>query len=133
MLIQGTHSVSLNVLSVTSVADDLISEWDSKSVFWIAFPELFLYRQGDFYEQRGKIISLSDWIRHLLKYKDGQFAQHSQFRYYAFNHLLYMQSKQHFSYMCKKLNDKNITFQNLKKWVQEGKADLINHIVCSAE
>ena len=40
-----------------------------------------------------------------------------------------MQLKQHFSYVCKKLNDKNITFQNLKKWVQKKKTDLINHIV----
>ena len=86
VLMQVTQPVDFNMLSMASVADDLIFKWDLKPVFQMAFPGLFLYRQGDFYEQREETISLSDWIRHLLKYKDGQFAHHSQFRYYAFNH-----------------------------------------------
>ena len=88
VLMQVTQPVDFNMLSMASVADDLIFKWDLKPVFQMAFPGLFLYRQGDFYEQREETISLSDWIRHLLKYKDGQFAHHSQFHYYAFNHLL---------------------------------------------
>ena len=61
-----------------------------------------------------EVISLGDWMRHLLKYKDGRFARHSGFCYYAFNHLLRAQSKQHSSYVCKKLNGKDITFQDLE-------------------
>ena len=133
VLTQATHPVDFNMLSVPSVADDPISEWDSKPVFRMAFPGLFPFGQGDFYEPREEVISLGDWIRHLLKYKDGRFARHSRFRYYAFNHLLRMQSKQHSSYVCKKLNGKNITFQDLEERVREGKADLANHIVRSAE
>ena len=99
----------------------------------MTFSGLFLYRQSDFYKQREKVISLSDWICHLLKYKDDQFAHHSYFCYYTFNYLLCTQSKQHFNYICKKLNGKNIIFQNLKKWVQKRKVDLINHIVHSVK
>ena len=132
-LTQATHPVDSIMLSMVSVADDPVSEWDSKPVFPMAFPGLFPYGRGDFYKRRGEVISLGDWIRHLLKYKDGRFARHSRFCYYAFNHLLRAQSKQHSSYVCKKLNGKNITFQDLEERVREGKADLANHIVRSAE
>ena len=60
VLTQATHPVGSNVLSMASVADDPVSEWDSKPVFRMAFPGLFPYRRGDFYEQRGEVISLSD-------------------------------------------------------------------------
>ncbi|KAA6414339.1 MAG: hypothetical protein FRX48_02702 [Lasallia pustulata] len=55
-LTQATRPVDFNMLSMASVADDPVSEWDSKPVFRMAFPGLFPYGRGDFYERRGEVI-----------------------------------------------------------------------------
>ncbi|OWA50645.1 hypothetical protein BV898_15155 [Hypsibius exemplaris] len=50
-----------------------------------AFPALFPFGTGDLRADRPRQIKPVNYFRHLLKYKDGRYAQHGQFLFFAFN------------------------------------------------
>ena len=58
-----------------------VNEHDKSNKFLIkAFPFLFPTGEADLNEPREYNIRESDYFRHLLRYKDGRFAQHPRFR-----------------------------------------------------
>ena len=91
-------------LSMPSFRMTPMSEWDHNCIFRQAFPTLFPQGRGDFFLPRDNEISMLDWIRHLLRYKDERFARHSRFRYVAFNILMRSQAKRQAKWVCKKVN-----------------------------
>ncbi|MCJ1238755.1 hypothetical protein MMC14_006746 [Varicellaria rhodocarpa] len=89
--------------------------------------------QGDFYLPRRNKITLQEWVRHLLKYKDKRFARHPRFRYVAFNTMMRSEGKKNTSYICKKVNGERITVEELRETIRERNTTLSNHITRSAE
>jgi ATP-dependent DNA helicase PIF1 len=63
-----------------------LSEYDrSRRLLSLAFPTLFPTGAADFVVPRGREVSYSDYIDHLMRYRDGRFARHERFRYVVFN------------------------------------------------
>ena len=65
-----------------------ISEFTTEGYWTQAFPTLFPTGAGDFRSPRVRSVTLADYLKHLMRYKDGRFAQHPRFRYFALNTLM---------------------------------------------
>ena len=65
-----------------------ISEFTTEGYWTQAFPTLFPTGAGDFRSPRVRSVTLADYQKHLMRYKDGRFAQHPRFRYFALNTLM---------------------------------------------
>ena len=59
-----------------------------------AFPTLFPTGATDFVAPRPRALTIGNYFKHLLLYKDGQFAQHPRFRYFALNTEMHWQALQ---------------------------------------
>ncbi|EIW68980.1 hypothetical protein TREMEDRAFT_62696 [Tremella mesenterica DSM 1558] len=71
-----------------------VNEHDISNPFLTrAFPFLFPTGQADLNQPRSIKVRDADYFRHLLRYKDGRFAQHPRFRYYAFNCVMRWRAK----------------------------------------
>ncbi|EIW70442.1 hypothetical protein TREMEDRAFT_60936 [Tremella mesenterica DSM 1558] len=69
-------------------------EHDESSQYLVeAFPFLFPQGTADLHAPREHPVTPSQYFKHLMKYDDGRFAAHPQFRYYAFNALLRWQAR----------------------------------------
>ncbi|EED21753.1 hypothetical protein TSTA_089920 [Talaromyces stipitatus ATCC 10500] len=53
-----------------------------------AFPTLFPRGEAEFTTPRQRTVSFEDYIKHLMKFRDGRFARHPRFRYVVFNTLM---------------------------------------------
>jgi helitron helicase-like protein/uncharacterized protein DUF6570 len=76
--------------SMATISDTPLNEWkEGQHLFAMAFPTLFPRGIGDLQPPNGHRrpleVTIMDWARHLLKYKDGRFGRHKRFRYVAFN------------------------------------------------
>jgi hypothetical protein len=75
---------------MATISSTPLNEWqEGQHLFAMAFPTLFPRGVGDLQpptgHRRPREVSIMDWARHLLKYKDGRFGKHRRFRYVAFN------------------------------------------------
>ena len=51
----------------------------------MAFPTLFPTGAADFLGQRCNQVTIGNYFTHLMKYRDGRFARHPRFRFFALN------------------------------------------------
>jgi len=91
--LQEAMATRQSILSVPSFRQTPISEWANQCILRMAFPTLFPQGLGDPNLERPHEIKYIDWIKHVLRLKDGRFARHPRFRYMVFNILLRSQSK----------------------------------------
>ena len=134
----GQHPLALPYLSLGSIHATLINEFNwTQAMFSVAFLTLFPNGAAEFITPRMREIGLRDYIRHLLLYKDGRFAQHSRFRYVGFNMLMRHQINSKSGFFVKKLRPKqgDLTLNDLKMAFQEDTAEaeaIMSRIVESA-
>ena len=57
-----------------------ISEFTTEGYFTQAFPALFPTGAGDFRSPRLRSVTLGEYLKHIMRYKDGRFARHPRFR-----------------------------------------------------
>ena len=57
-----------------------------------AFPTLYPYGKAEWISPRCRTVAYKAYIEHLIKYRDGRFAQHPRFRYVVFNTMMRQQS-----------------------------------------
>ena len=50
-----------------------------------AFPSLFPTSAAEFASPRVREVTIDNYFKHLIKYKDGRFAKHPRFPYFALN------------------------------------------------
>lgn len=81
---QRDSASNLPVLNMPNVFGSPVNE-STNGLWALAFPCLFPYGLADFNQGRLVEVSLSDWIKHLLKLKSGAFARDPRFRYMALN------------------------------------------------
>ncbi len=62
-----------------------INEFQTEGYMSCAFPTLFPTGAADFAAPRLRPITLGNYFKHLVVYKDGRFAKHPRFRYFALN------------------------------------------------
>ena len=84
----------------------------------LAFPSLFSIGKADFALPRSRSIKLINYAKHLLKYQDGRFGQHPQFRYYIFNHIMRDQALSTTRYICQRSNERLLTLNELKNMIE---------------
>ncbi len=76
------------ILTMPHVRGTPINEYSGRAIAIDAFPSLFPTGQADFTATRDKEVTMTEWAAHLLRFKDGRFARHPRFRYWALNTIL---------------------------------------------
>ncbi|KAK3932312.1 LOW QUALITY PROTEIN: ATP-dependent DNA helicase [Frankliniella fusca] len=74
-----------NLLIWPSLGTTPINEFSSPSYISMCFPHLFPYGKADYTVARPHKVRLSDYVQHLLLYKDGRFSKDERFRYFIMN------------------------------------------------
>ena len=72
-------------VSWPQVGDIPINEFRTEGYMTRAFPTLFPTGAADFSAPRIRHVTIGYYFKHLLMYRDGRFAQHPRFRYFALN------------------------------------------------
>ena len=62
-----------------------INEFNTEGYMSCAFPTLFPTGVADFVAPRPLAVTIGNYFKHLMLYKDGRFARHPRFRYFALN------------------------------------------------
>jgi len=62
-----------------------VNEFHTPGYITRAFPTLYPYGNAVLRAERVRDIKPAEYFQHLLKYKDGRFAQHTRWRYFALN------------------------------------------------
>ncbi|KAK3910038.1 ATP-dependent DNA helicase [Frankliniella fusca] len=74
-----------NFLIWPSLGTTPINEFSSPSYISLCFPHLFAYGKADYTMPRPHKVKLSEYIQHLMLYKDGRFSKDERFRYFMMN------------------------------------------------
>lgn len=76
-------------MSLPTLNQTPISEYQrTQATLSLAFPSLFPYGRAEYITPRPREVKFTDYVRHLMLYKDMRFAQHPRFRYVAFNTIM---------------------------------------------
>ena len=83
------------VLTMPTIEGIPINEHDPNDCYMVnAFATLFPQGKADFHAPgRTFKVNAQDYFKHLLRYRDGRFAQHPRFRYFAWNSILRWEGK----------------------------------------
>ncbi|XP_063392313.1 uncharacterized protein LOC134677816 [Cydia fagiglandana] len=73
------------VVAWPKLGNEPVNEFSTVGYIAMAFPTLFPYGSADLREPRLIKVTPSDYFQHLIKYKDGRFAKHPRFRFFAMN------------------------------------------------
>ena len=76
----GSHTLAWLTIGGTP-----INEFTTEGYFSMAFPTLFPTGAADFLGQRCNQVTIGNYFTHLMKYRDGRFARHPRFRFFALN------------------------------------------------
>ena len=76
------------VLQWPNIDTTPINEFTTQGYIACAFPTLFPFGRADLRTPRIKKVDPNPYFKHLMKYKDGRFATHPTFRFFAMNSLL---------------------------------------------
>jgi hypothetical protein len=71
-----------------------INEFQTPGYIICAFPSLYLTESTDLHAERIRNIKPAEYFKHLLLYKDGRFARHFCWRYFALNFQMRWQALQ---------------------------------------
>ncbi|KAJ7440710.1 hypothetical protein B0H11DRAFT_2252723 [Mycena galericulata] len=133
------HNDQPVILTMPAVHGTPINEHAGQSIAINAFPSLFPKGKADFAAEREDKVTMTEWAAHLMRYKDGRFARHPRFRYWALNTIMRHDAKkasQWFTTTHKE--DKELTVEEIKEMLAEkdakGLADrVVNSDVPDAE
>ena len=90
-----------------------------------AFPTLFPYGLAEYNSPRIRKPTIGQFFKHLLYYRDGRFAQHPRFRYWALN----MEMRWRALQTGKIFIDKNsITYEQIENMTPEEKKTFVNKV-----
>lgn len=73
------------MLAWPTVNPEFVSEFTTEGYLAKAFPTLFQSGECDYLQPRITKIPLLDFYKHLMHYKDGRFAMHASFPFFALN------------------------------------------------
>src|ERR1051325_9407890 len=107
-----------------------ISEFQTSGYMVRAFPTLYPYGRAGFRLECAKNIKPAEYFRHLLWYKDGRFARHSRWRYFALNSSMRWRALQEgHIYVKQNLGDKTIEVQDVQQMIASGDKKLADWIM----
>jgi len=104
--LQSGLQITEAVLTMPRINTEAINEHHPSRKYIIeAFPTLFPTGRADFHEDRHFKVSAPEYFKHLMRYRDGRFAQHPRFRYFAWNSLLRWDGKKRSRMFAKRNSD----------------------------
>lgn len=83
----------IQCIRIPPITTQLISETQRSCIISLGFPTIFPRAQAEFNLPRERSITYLEWVRHLMKYRDGRFARRHRLHCYLFNTLIRRQSQ----------------------------------------
>ncbi|KAK4699420.1 ATP-dependent DNA helicase PIF1, partial [Phenoliferia sp. Uapishka_3] len=132
--LQGALDDDEVILTMPSARQTPLNEHEGREFIRDAFPFLFPTGVGDLNAYRTHAVTDQDWFKHVMKARDGRFAQHPRFRYYILNMCLRWQAKKISKYYCKRHKaDKVMTLSELRALLKGPATRLADRISRSAD
>jgi ATP-dependent DNA helicase PIF1 len=94
-----------------------ISEYQrTQPTLSLAFPSLYPYGRAEHLTPRPREVKFTDYVRHMMLYRDMRFAQHPRFRYVAFNPIMRHQINEKAGFFVRKMDpqNKDLTLDDLR-------------------
>ena len=111
----GVNPVLWPTIDVTPV-----NEFQTPGYIACAFPTLYPTGNADLRSGRSREIKPAEYFSHLLKYKDGRFARHPRWRYFALNSQMRWRALQESKvYVKQSFNDQQCTIEDLQRMVEQ--------------
>ena len=100
-----------------------IDEFNSEGYWSRAFPTLFPTGDVEYLAPRHRRITLGQFLKHLILYEDGRFAQYARFRYFALNTMLRWRALETGRVFVKqRIGDSHISVEELKDMFNQGQS-----------
>ncbi|KAK6987993.1 hypothetical protein R3P38DRAFT_2660964, partial [Favolaschia claudopus] len=104
------------ILTVPNVHGTPINEHAGNAIAINAFPTLFPLGHTDFTATREIPVTMTEWAAHLMRYRDGRFACHPRFRYWALNTIMRHDAKKASKwYATTHKDDRDLTVEDIKQ------------------
>jgi hypothetical protein len=129
----AAHGTTPIVLTMPAVHGTPINEHAGHTIAIDAFPSLFPTGKADFNAPRDIEVTMTEWAAHLMRYKDGRFAQHPRFRYWALNTILRHDAKKASKwYTTTHREDKELTVADIEQMLKDDDAKGLSERVAHA-
>jgi ATP-dependent DNA helicase PIF1 len=122
----GNQPDKFDIPTAPAVRSTPLNQFDeSEPQLSMAFPTLFPQGLAEYTTPCPRAITFSNFVRHLFLQKSGRFYQHPCFRYAVFNMITHHQinDKAGFFMRKKRLQDKDITIEDLRRAFEEDTPD----------
>src|SRR5579862_7106014 len=107
-----------------------INEFQTIGYIARAFPTLYLTGIADLRANRIKKINPAEYFKHLMWYKDGRFARHSRWRYFALNSIMRWRALQEGRvYVKQNLEDDQLEVADIQEMIAGGDKKLADRIM----
>ncbi|KAI3949440.1 hypothetical protein MKX01_000088 [Papaver californicum] len=108
---------------------EVIDEFTREGYITMAFLALFPYGTADLRQLRLRKVGECQYFQHLMKYRDGRFAQDSRFRYFALNSLTRWRALSLGSvYVKNHPQDGELSIQSIRDMVSSKDSRLISRV-----
>ena len=95
-----------------------------------AFPTLYPYGHGDLRSEHAREVKPAEYFRHLLWYKDGRFARHTRWRYFALNSTMRWRALQEGRiYVRQNLRDEQLDVTDIQEMIDGGDKQMADRIM----
>jgi ATP-dependent DNA helicase PIF1 len=107
-----------------------INEFQTPGYIACAFPTLYPTGYADLRAIRIRDVKPAEYFKHLLQYKDGRFARHSRWKYFALNSQMRWRALQEGKvYVKQNLNDDQITVTDIQERIAQGDNHIADRIM----
>jgi hypothetical protein len=107
-----------------------INEFQTPGYIARAFPTLYPHGKGDLRSERAWDINPAEYFKHLMWYKDGRFARHPRWRYFALNSTMRWRALQEGKvYVKQNLSDSQIVVSDIQEMIAQGDQNLADKIM----
>jgi hypothetical protein len=95
-----------------------------------AFPTLYPYGLADLRSEHPRDIKPAEYFKHLIWYKDGRFARHTRWRYFALISSMRWRALQEGAVFVKQnINDNQIDVTDIQEMISSSNKQLVNRIM----
>ena len=107
-----------------------INEFQTPGYIACAFPTLYPTGCADLRAERIRDVKPAEYFRHLLLYKDGRFARHARWRYFALNSQMRWRALQEGKvYVKQSLADAQTTVTDIQERINQGDSHIADRIM----
>lgn len=107
-----------------------INEFQTPGYIACAFPTLYPTGRADLRAERVRDVKPAEYFKHLLQYKDGRFARHTRWRYFALNSQMRWRALQEGKvYVKQNLTDSELTVADIQEKIAAGDKYMADRIM----